>query len=291
MCGRGHVTLEPMTTPRPDLDPGLFGPGSVTWRVHGDPIMWIAGLRALLLQALHPAAMAGVLQHSDFRADPWGRLLRTADYVGVVSFGSTAEVEKLGAKVRAIHGKVRGIDPESGVSYRADDPTLLRWVHCCEVESFLSTYQRAGGRLTPDEVDDYYAEQTRAAAVVGLDPDMVPASKAEMVGYFASIRGELAADGRARELARYVLAPPMPRWVRWATPARPAWATGAALAVALLPSWARRMYGVPVPPLSGVAAAAGVRTLRASTALAPRAYREGPHLRAARARLAVSSAG
>lgn len=286
-----HVTLKWMTTPRADADPGLFGPGSVTWRVHGDPIMWIAGLRALLLQALHPAAMAGVLRHSDFRADPWGRLLRTADYVGVVSFGSTAEVEAIGARVRTIHGKVRGVDPQSGVNYRADDPTLLQWVHCCEVESFLSTYQRAGGRLTSEEIDAYYAEQTRAAAVVGLDPDTVPASGAEMAGYFASIRDDLAADKRTRELARYVLAPPMPRWVRWATPARPAWATGAGLAVALLPPWARRMYGVPAPPLAGVAAAAGVRTLRASTALAPRSYREGPHLRAARARLAVTTAG
>jgi uncharacterized protein (DUF2236 family) len=284
------MTTQPTGDPAPG-DPGLFGPGSVTWRVHGDPVMWIAGLRALLLQALHPAAMAGVLRHSDFRADPWGRLLRTADFVGVVSFGSTTEVEAIGARVRAIHGKVRGVDPESGVSYRADDPQLLRWVHCSEVESFLTTYQRAGGGLTADEVDRYYAEQTRAAAVVGLNPDTVPATGAEMAGYFADIRGELAADRRTRELARYVLTPPMPRWVRWATPARPAWAAGAGLAVALLPTWARRMYGVLTPPLAGVAAGAGVRTLRASTVLAPRSYREGPHLRAAKARLAITTTG
>lgn len=271
-------------------DPGLFGPGSVTWRVHGDPIMWIAGLRALLLQALHPAAMAGVLTHSDFRADPWGRLFRTADYVGVVSFGSLAEVEAIGARVRSIHGKVRGLDPETGVSYRADDPHLLRWVHCSEVESFLTTYQRAGGRLTTDEVDTYYAEQTRAAAVVGLDPDTVPATAAEMAGYFEAIRDELGADRRTRGLARYVLAPPMPRWVQLVTPARPAWATAAGLAVALLPTWARRMYGVRTPPFTDLAAGTGVRALRAATALAPRSYREGPHLRAARARLGLPAA-
>jgi uncharacterized protein (DUF2236 family) len=279
------MTTAPVPT---SPDPGLFGPGSITWRVHGDPIMWIAGLRALLLQALHPAAMAGVLRHSDFKADPWGRLIRTADYVGVVSFGSTAEVEAVGARVRAIHAKVRGVDPENGVAYRADDPELLLWVHCSEVESFLSTYRRAGGRLTPGEVDGYYAEQTRAAAVVGLDPGQVPATAAEMAGYFAAVRPRLAADARTRELARYVLAPPMPRWVRWGTPARPAWATAAGLAVALLPPWARRMYGVLTPPLAGVAAGAGVRTLRATTALAPRGYREGPHLRAARERLAAA---
>lgn len=279
-----HPDLGDPSTP---ADPGLFGPGSVTWRVHGDPVMWVAGLRALLLQALHPAAMAGVLRHSDFRADPWGRLLRTADYVGVVSFGSTAEVEAIGARVRAIHGRVRGIDPDTGVAYRADDPDLLLWVHCSEVESFLSTYRRAGGRLTRAEADRYYAEQTRAAAVVGLDPAQVPATAAEVAGYFDAVRPQLAADERTRSLARYVLAPPMPRRVRWTTPARPAWAGAAGLALALLPGWARRMYGVPSPPLTGAAAGAGVRSLRAATRLAPRSYREGPHLRAARQRLAA----
>src|SRR4051794_7437423 len=116
-------------------DAGLFGPDSVTWRVHSDPVLWIAGLRALLLQAVHPAAMAGVLEHSDFRADPWGGLLRTANYVGVVSFGSTAEVEAIGRRVRALHKTVRGHDEQTGVTYSANEPHLLRWVHRCEVES------------------------------------------------------------------------------------------------------------------------------------------------------------
>jgi len=267
-------------------DPGLFGPDSVTWRVHADPIMWIAGLRALLLQAVHPAAMAGVLGHSDFRADPWGRLLRTADYVGVVSFGSTAEVEAIGARVRAIHERVRGFDPVTGVRYRASDPVLLRWVHCCEVESFLTTYQRVGGRLTRSEADAYYAEQTRAAAVVGLDPAEVPASVDAMASYFRDMQPDLAVDRRARRVAGYVVTPPMPRWVRLATPARPAWAGAAGIAVGLLPAWARRLYGLPSPPGTGLAAIGGLRALRAVMGAAPERYQEGPHLRAARARLA-----
>jgi uncharacterized protein (DUF2236 family) len=267
-------------------DAGLFGPDSVTWRVHGDPIMWVAGLRALLLQAVHPAAMAGVLGHSDFRADPWGRLMRTADYVGVVSFGSTAEVERIGAKVRAIHERVRGFDPVTGVRYSAADPELLRWVHCSEVESFLTTYQRAGGRLTATEVDDYYAEQTRAAQVVGLDPADVPAGAAAMAAYFRDMRPQLAVDRRTRRVAGYVVTPPMPRWVRLATPARPAWAAAAGLAVGLLPAWARGLYGLPSPPGTGLASVAGLRALRAAMAAAPERYQEGPHLRAARARLA-----
>ena len=267
-------------------DIGLFGPGSVTWRVHADPILWIAGLRALLLQAVHPAAMAGVLQHSDFRADPWGRLLRTADYVGVVTFGSTAEVAAIGARVRAIHRRVRGTDSETGIAYRADDPHLLRWVHCCEVASFVSTYQRATGALTADEIDRYYAEQTRSAAVVGLDVD-VPSSAAEMSAYFAAMRAETAVDGRARRLASYVLFPPMPGWAAW-TAGRPVWAGAAGLAAALLPRWTRRLYGLPSPPGSDLAATAGVRGLHTAMRAAPQRYREGPHLRAARQRLALT---
>lgn len=268
-------------------DPGLFGPDSVTWRVHGDPIMWIAGLRALLLQAVHPAAMAGVLRHSDFRADPWGRLLRTADYVGVVSFGSTAEVDAIGRRVRSIHRTVRGVDAETGIAYRADDPELLLWVHCCEVESFLSTHQRAGGNLTPGEVDAYYAEQARAAAVVGLDPADVPTDATAMSTYFARMRPVLAVDPRTRRLAGYVLVPPMPRRVQLLTPARPVWTGAAGLAGALLPGWARRLYGLPGWRATDLTATAGLKALRVATLAAPQRYREGPHLRAARARLAA----
>lgn len=270
-------------------DAGLFGPESVTWRVHADPVLWVAGLRALLLQAVHPAAMAGVLQHSDFRADPWGRLLRTADYVGVVSFGSTAEVEAIGRRVRALHARVSGRDETSGVTYRASDPELLRWVHCCEVESFLTTFQRAGGGLTDAEIDRYYAEQTRAAAVVGLEPSTVPGSAAEMAAYFDRMRPELAVDRRARQVARYVVRPPLPRWVALATPARPAWAGVAGLAAALLPRWARRLYRMPGLPATDASATAAVRALRLAGSRAPERYREGPHLRAARARLGLAS--
>ena len=269
-------------------DAGLFGPDSVTWRVHADPVLWVAGIRALLLQAVHPAAMAGVLQHSDFRADPWGRLRRTADYVGVVSFGSTAEVEAIGRKVRALHATVRGHDDATGVSYRASDPELLCWVHCCEVESFLTTYQRAGGRLATADVDRYYAEQTRAAAVVGLDPAQVPSSAAEVAAYFDRMRPALAVDRRARQVAGYVVRPPMPRWVALATPARPAWAGVAGLAAALLPRWARRLYRLPGLPTTDASATAAVRALRLAGRRAPERLREGPHLRAARARLGLA---
>jgi uncharacterized protein (DUF2236 family) len=272
-------------------DPGLFGPDSITWRVQSDPIMWIAGLRALLLQATHPAAMAGVLDHSDFRADPWGRLTRTADYVGTVAFGSSDEVADAGRRVRGVHAKVRGIDGRTGQTYSARDPHLLAWVHCCEVESFLTTFQRAGGGLSPAEVDAYYAEQTRAAAVVGLHPDTVPSSAAAMSVYFRRMRPELRADERARRAARYVLLPPMPAWLQLVTPARPAWLAFAGLAGALLPRWARRLYRLPGLPVTDVTATVALRALHAALQQAPERYRVGPHLRAAQERLAQSDSG
>jgi uncharacterized protein (DUF2236 family) len=139
-------------------DPGLYGPASVTWKIHADPAMVLGGLRALLLQALHPLAMAGVVQHSNYRSDPWGRLLRTADYVSTVTFGTTEEAQRAAARVRAIHARLSGIEPESRMPYRVDDPALLLWVHCCEVDSFLCTYLRCGGRLRSSEADTYVAE-------------------------------------------------------------------------------------------------------------------------------------
>ena len=272
-------------------DPGLFGPGSVTWRVQSDPIMWVAGLRALLLQATHPAAMAGVLEHSDFRADPWGRLRRTADYVGTIAFGSTEEVARAGARVRGIHGKVRGLDGRTGRTYRASDPELLLWVHCCEVESFVTTYRRAGGQLTTDEVDRYYTEQTHSAEVVGIDPSVAPASATAMASYFRQMRPQLEVDARTRQMAGYVLLPPMPTRVGLTTPARPVWFAVASLSAALLPRWARRLYGLPGLPTTDLAATAGLRGLRAALQLAPQRYREGPHVRAANARMAQPSVG
>ncbi len=267
---------------------GLFGPETVTWRLHQDPVLWIGGLRALLLQALHPAAMAGVLQHSDYRADPWGRLLRTAEYVGTVVYGSTAEAEAAGARVRGLHRTVRGVDTETGVTYRADDPHLLRWVHCCEVASFVDISRRSGAPLIAADYDTYVAEQTKAAALVGLDPDEVPASVSDLEAYFEEMRPALRADGRVREVARYIVLPPMPAWVQLLTPARPGWAAIGLLAFGSLPRWARRLYGAPALPVTDLVAAAELRALRQAARFAPMSLREGPHLRAARERAAAA---
>lgn len=255
-------------------DPGLFGPGSLTWRVHADPTMAVSGLRALFLQALHPRAVAGLAQHSDVRADPWGRLLRTAGFVGITSFGTRQEAERAAARVRDIHRR-----------YRLDEPDLLLWVHCVEVESFLSTAVRAGLRMSRAERDRYYSEQRRSAALVGLDPLGVPASAAEMAAYFTAVRPQLALTPNAREAATLVLWPPMPARVALGTPARPAWTLLAGTAFALLPRWARRLYGLPGLPSTDLAATAAVAALRSGLLVVPEGLRQGPHVRRARARL------
>lgn len=251
-------------------DPGLYGPTSVTWRVHSDPVMALAGPRALLLQALQPEAMAGVAGNSGFRDDPWGRLHRTAEYVGVTSFGTTAEVERAAARVRGIHRRL-GLD----------DPHLLLWVHCTEVESFLTTVTRCGLRLSGDEKDQYYLEQVANARLVGLET--APTSRNAMAEYFSTMRPELHATPAAREAARFVLSPPLTGRLRTL---KPAWFGIAGVSVAMLPRWARRMYRLPGLPTTDVGATAAGIALRTSLLALPEHLRHGPHFREALERLA-----
>ncbi len=270
-------------------DPGLFGPGSITWRVHADPSTAIGGIRSLFLQTLHPKAMAGVAQHSNFREDPWGRLMRTGEYLGTLTFGTTDEAMRAAAKVRGIHRRVAGTEPESGEPYRASDPELLLWVHCTQAESFVMTAVRCGLRLSDAEIDRFYAEQVVAAEVLGVPREQVPDSAAAIADYYTRMRPRLAATAEARRTALFLLYPPMPRWVQVATPARPAMAGVALLAFGLLPPWVRRMYGLPGLPTSDLAAVVSGRVLRRTLVSLPQSVREGPQLKAARARLDASS--
>jgi hypothetical protein len=157
------------------VDLGLFGPESVSWRVHAEPILWLAALRALFLQMLLPRAIAGVVQNSSFRDDPWGRLFRTAQFFGQVIFGDVATAQQAGARVRRRHASLRGIDPDTGEQFRIDEQELLRWIHVTAAESFCTTARRGGLRLTAAEVDRYYTEQLRVAELVGLTTWVLPA--------------------------------------------------------------------------------------------------------------------
>src|SRR5215469_3711229 len=175
-----------------ERDDGLFGPGSVTWRLLSEPIMWVAGLRAMYLQALHPRTMRATWQNTAFakHGEAWGRFERTVEFVRIRTYGTLAEVEKAGRRVRKIHASLTGVDADGSV-IRLDEPELLLWVHCGEISSYANIASRCGMRLSPGELDEFVDEQRRSAAVVGLDPDGVPASLAELDAYYERMRPQI----------------------------------------------------------------------------------------------------
>ncbi|MBR8743029.1 oxygenase MpaB family protein [Nocardiopsis sp. MG754419] len=253
------------------MHPTVVAPESVTWRVHLDRSLWIAGVRALMLQALHPIAVQGVWQRSDFRSDPTGRLLRTAHFVAVTTYGAPEEAEALGAHVRRIHGALGFTDPATGRRHRVDQHDLLVWVHCAEVSSYLETTLRAGLTLTPAERDRYLDEQSRTARYVGLSRDDVPRSVADLRRYLAAVRPSLRVTPEARDVVRFLLWPGVPERLSWAAPLKPLWFPIGALSYATLPGWARRAYGVlPEAPGTGNTVTLGLRALRAGLERVPR---------------------
>lgn len=275
-------------------DAGLFGPGSVTWRVHAEPILLLGGVRALFLQALHPRAVAGVAQNSGYRGDPWGRLLRTIDYVATTIHGTTEQAERAGRRVRAVHARMTAADPVTGERFRVDEPDLLRWVHVTEVDSYADTARRAGLRLSAAEWDSYWDEQRRRAVLVGLDPASVPGSTAQVAAYFRAVRGELRMTRDAAETLLFLSLPPPP-WRATSRrtavldrlgrpPFRVAALGVAATAFGLLPPWARRLYGLPGLPTTDLTASVSARALRLALRAVPPRLLEVPPPAATRPR-------
>ncbi|MCB0933753.1 MAG: DUF2236 domain-containing protein [Mycobacterium sp.] len=218
-------------------------------RVHADASMFVGGLRALLLQSLHPLAMAGVAEHSDYRADPWGRLQRTSTFLAVTTFGTADDAQRAVDRVRGIHRRVHGVAPD-GRPYRADDPHLLEWVHIAEVDSFLLAYQRYGAApLDQAGRDDYVADTARVATALGvIDP---PRTEAQLRARLKAYRSEMHSTAAAREAARFLLlTPPLP------LPARAPYGVLSAAAVSMLPGWARLPLRLPYLP---VLEATGIR--------------------------------
>ncbi|MEM9654562.1 MAG: oxygenase MpaB family protein [Actinomycetota bacterium] len=235
----GDQALKPSEMASKD-DHGLFGPASVAWRVHGDSAMLIGGLRALLLQTLHPLAMAGVADHSDYRHDPWGRLHRTGRFIGATTFGSTKVAERMIRVVRNVHGRVEGTAPD-GRPYSANDPHLLAWVHITEVDSFLAAYDRYGaGKLTDAERDQYVAEMAEVGHRLGAVD--LPTTKADLEKALDGFQEECTFDEQAKEGLQFLLRPPVP----FAT--KGAYGLITAASIGLLPSWAATMLRLPVPP-------------------------------------------
>jgi uncharacterized protein (DUF2236 family) len=220
-----------------------FGEDRPIRRVHGDSSMFIGGIRALLLQSLHPLAMAAVAGHSGYRGDPWGRLQRTSYFLAVTTFGRAGDAQAAITRVRAIHQRVTGVAPD-GRPYAASDPHLLTWVHIAEADSFLRAHSRFGAQpLDQAGRDGYVADLARIGAALGV-PDP-PRSEAELADRIAHYRAELAGTAQAREAARFLLLnPPLPLVAR-----APYGVLGAA-AVSLLPGWARRPLYLPRLPVT-----------------------------------------
>jgi uncharacterized protein (DUF2236 family) len=223
--------------------PRWFDESRPIWQVHGDAAMFVGGLRALLLQSLHPLAMAGVAAHSGYRGDPWGRLHRTSHFLAVTTFGTEPDALAMIERIRAIHDRVRGVAPD-GRPYAASDPHLLRWVHLAEVDSFLTAYRRYGaGSLDQAGRDGYVADSARVAAALGVvDP---PTTEAQVRAGLEAYRPELRGTREARDAARFMLlTPPLP------LAARAPYGVLAAAAVASLPRWARWPLRLPYLPLA-----------------------------------------
>jgi uncharacterized protein (DUF2236 family) len=229
-------------------------------RVHADASMFVGGLRALLLQSLHPLAMAGVAEHSDYRGDPWGRLQRTSTFLAVTTFGPADDAQRAVDKVRGIHQRVHGTAPD-GRPYRASDPHLLEWVHVAEVDSFLLAHRLYGADpLDQNGRDGYVADTAQVATALGVvDP---PVTENELRERIQAFRPELSSTAAARDAARYLLlTPPLP------IAARAPYGLLAAASVSMLPSWARMPLRLPYfPPmeatvirLTGRAVVGGIR--------------------------------
>lgn len=242
-----------------------------------EPVTFVGGLRALLLQALHPEAMALLAQRTRYRDAPWTRLVHTGEFIGTLTFAPKADVDAAAARVRAIHAKL-------GV----DKPELLAWIHATEADSFLIAARRAGTRISTDDADRFVAEQKTAGRLVGVPESMLPGSMRELRAYLEKMRPQLRLTQDAIDGVRYVIAPPISARPELIIPARLGWTALSGLAVGLLPRWARRMYGLPGLPAVDLANALALRTLRLSVSALPRTVRQSPAHKAALARAAVT---
>jgi len=255
-------------------DDGLFGPDSVAWQVHGQLATLIGGLRALMLQTLHPLAMAGVADHSSFRSDPFGRLQRTAGFLAATVYGTSDDADRAIATVRKVHRHVRGVAPD-GRPYSASDPHLVTFAHVTEVDSFLAAHQVYGRtHLGRSDADRYVAEMAVVAHRLGGHD--VPENVRELRDWLEGVRPELRLTRQARDAVRFLLVPPLP------LSARPAYAIVSSASIGLLPVWAQRMLWLPsVPPVDRLMVRPAMRSI---LGVLEWAVQGSPHKQSARLR-------
>jgi uncharacterized protein (DUF2236 family) len=262
-------------------DPGLFGPGSVTWVVMREPRLLLAAGRALLLQAANPLVAQGAIEHSTYKTDPYGRLDRTVRWVTVVCFGTTQEAERVSGRVNGLHGRVSGVLPganatprvPAGTPYSASDPALLRWVHASFVETMLLAHDALVGGLSNRDRDTFVREWDAVARLMGLSPRQCWPDAARLHRYVDNEvrRGQAIPGAGSREVAETVLHPP----VRSAL-LRPGMDTLAFIATGLLPPALREGYDLAWTPAHAAAFAALTRSMRLATLALPRRLRISP---------------
>lgn len=259
---------------RPAGDPGLFGPDSVTWRIHADfPGMLAGGLAALMMQTLHPLALAGVWDHSRFRDDLVGRLRRTTAFIGLTTYAPRAQAEAAIHRVRLIHQRIHGLAAD-GRPYSAQDPELLTWVHATEVHGFLAGFRNYSGRALPDWAADRYLDEMRRIAEA-LGARDVPASRAELAAYFQRVQAQLAFTSRSQTVLEVLAGIRLP--VPFLGLSR---AVFLGAGSALLPGWARHRLRLTGGQQRQARYAAA--TLRAMAPVFRTALREGVAARSCR---------
>ena len=221
-----------------DPDDAYLPPHGMARSVHSDlPTMLIGGLSALLLQSLHPLAMAGVAEHSSYREDPLGRLRRTAAFVAATTFGTAAEAEAAITQVQRVHRRVKGTAPD-GRPYSADDPDLVTFIHVAEVSSFLASSQRYGPRpLAPEQCDRYFEEVAPVALALGAT--WAPRSSDEVESYLLRMRPQLYAGPQAKAARDWLVG-----GVARRPGERAVYSLVLGAAVSVLPGWARRELGL-----------------------------------------------
>jgi uncharacterized protein (DUF2236 family) len=260
-------------------DAGLFGPESVVWRVSREGVLMLGGGRALILQVAHPLVAAGVEQHSRFRQDPFGRLLRTLDLTNRIVFGSTPVAEEAATRLWRVHGHVRGV-AEDGTPYNARDPELLMWVHATLLDTALLVYQRYVGPLTVREQRRYYDEQRLLGETFGIPRSAQPASYGEFNEYFLSmVEGDtLAVTDTLRDVVDVTLSGGLPRV------ARPLVELLNLATVGMLPERLRADLGLGWGPRRERLLGASQSALRSLVPLLPGLVREVPPARRAERR-------
>jgi uncharacterized protein (DUF2236 family) len=268
----------PIHDPAPDA--GLFGPGSVTWRVMAEPVLMLGAGRALLMQAGHPLVAEGAIEHSTYATDPYGRLERTVDWVSTVCFGTTAEARRACRQVNRLHGAVEGRLKSAhgtravrgGSAYSGRDPQLLTWVHATFVDTMLVTHDAFVGGLTDADADQFVREWDAVAALMGVPPATLWASRAALSEYVERQHDEAAGPAvpgaGSRLVASTVLHPPVSSALM-----RPGWSVLTFATVGLLPPSLRRAYGIRWTAAHGAAHAGLSLALRRSRVAVPRRFK------------------